>query len=310
MRTLDNVSRLGESGSGVSQGYLRVKHRGAFREERKMTTRGTCCSRIAARVLGWPQWQAVPTRTGRHRWRSHVPLTATRHHVVGLTIGIVGALSLVPAAVGDVESIVGLYDADGVHFEVEFTDPIRFACGWHFQLYIDSDNEGATGYGHGFDLLVRGVELADPVHVYLRRAEGGDGPGGWGQAVGVVLFEMVTERCLTLDIPLGVGDLTDGSFRFAFEVYYQGCLVHLVSDQYTQQVPAGPASGDANSDGCVDLLDHPAFTDCMGGPGRLPHPTPPTTFDLCLTAIDFDGDTDVDVRDFALWLPSFSSSGT
>lgn len=54
---------------------------------------------------------------------------------------------------------------------------------------------------------------------------------------------------------------------------------------------AGP-TGDANGNCTVDLVDAAAFSDCFLGPGILPPET-----EHCLSAFDFDGDSDVDLRD-------------
>ena len=68
------------------------------------------------------------------------------------------------------------------------------------------------------------------------------------------------------------------------------------------------ASGDMTDDGNIDLDDHPYFVDCLGGPGTMPNPTPPTTANECLRAFDFDGDADVDIRDFRALELVFSGS--
>ena len=59
-----------------------------------------------------------------------------------------------------------------------------------------------------------------------------------------------------------------------------------------------PKPGDLNTDGDVDLVDYSGFADCMAGPDTAPQPTPPTSVQECLDAFDFDGDQDVDLRDF------------
>lgn len=59
---------------------------------------------------------------------------------------------------------------------------------------------------------------------------------------------------------------------------------------------AGQANGDFNDNGFVDLEDSGLFADCMTGPLN---PTGPTCQSVCLGVFDFDGDSDLDLLDFA-----------
>ncbi|MBN1510491.1 MAG: dockerin type I repeat-containing protein [Phycisphaerae bacterium] len=60
-----------------------------------------------------------------------------------------------------------------------------------------------------------------------------------------------------------------------------------------------PLPGDCDSDGDVDLVDYDAFATCLAGPVD----TPPSGCDC----YDLDGDTRVDLADFAIFQESFGS---
>ncbi len=67
---------------------------------------------------------------------------------------------------------------------------------------------------------------------------------------------------------------------------------------------AGPPSwnlhtGDADSNGFVDLVDFAAFSDCATANRRPPDSVPTQTEQACLDAFDTDDDGDVDIVDFA-----------
>lgn len=62
---------------------------------------------------------------------------------------------------------------------------------------------------------------------------------------------------------------------------------------------SGPAPGDFDGDGDVDLDDFLNFADCLAGADAVPAPTlPSVTGQDCLAAFDLDGDSDVDLQDF------------
>lgn len=61
--------------------------------------------------------------------------------------------------------------------------------------------------------------------------------------------------------------------------------------------PAGP--GDYDRDGDVDVDDYTVFAECLHGPGRTPAPDAPATTEECLSTFDLDGDSDVDLLDYA-----------
>lgn len=145
----------------------------------------------------------------------------------------------------EVAAITGVYDSTTVQFEVELTASAPFSEGWHFQLFIDSDHDANSGYGHGFESLVRGVELADVRHVYLRSTAGGGGPGGWGPALTRVPFT-TDGRHLAFEVP--VGDefgIGPGSFRYAFESYLDGAIQSNVGEECT--VAASDSAAEPNA---------------------------------------------------------------
>jgi hypothetical protein len=88
--------------------------------------------------------------------------------------------------------------------------------GWCFQLFMDSD-QGASGYGTGYDFLVRAIEVGPGGSVHVRRTEGGGGPGGWGESVGRVALQ-IHDRHVDFTVPLAAID-DDGELDFAFEIY-------------------------------------------------------------------------------------------
>ena len=102
-----------------------------------------------------------------------------------------------------------------------------------FQLFLDTDWDEQTGYASGYDVLVRGVEFLDEHHVYLRSAQPGDGPGGWGAALCHVLVVVIDANNLALGIPRTEAGLSDSGYRFRFETYQDGVLVEGIDGTQT-----------------------------------------------------------------------------
>ncbi|MFQ5591343.1 MAG: hypothetical protein ACE5HE_09290, partial [Phycisphaerae bacterium] len=145
---------------------------------------------------------------------------------------------------GEIQSILGVYDAERAHFGVAFAPPPSVHRGWEFQLFIDADDDERTGYGDGFEFVVRGVEFSEPImlsssgdsgQIHLRHTDGISGPGGWGGSMAVLPFEVEDGTYLAFDVPLGVGPLTDGRFRYAFESYFRGRFIDGVYNRYTER---------------------------------------------------------------------------
>lgn len=111
--------------------------------------------------------------------------------------------------------------------------------GWCFQLFLDTDRR-ATGYGPGFDYLVRAIEVQQGGAVLVRRTEGGGGPGGWGEAVGRVALDVTNGR-IEFTLPFETVQDWDGVVDFTLELYstvrrpekYGGGLTHEFVANYS-----------------------------------------------------------------------------
>ena len=64
---------------------------------------------------------------------------------------------------------------------------------------------------------------------------------------------------------------------------------------------------DSDFDGDVDLNDLTVFSECFFGPDVIPAPSPPPTALECLYAFDTEPDSDIDVKDFAGFMTSFTT---
>ena len=62
--------------------------------------------------------------------------------------------------------------------------------------------------------------------------------------------------------------------------------------------------GDVDRNGRIDLADHSLLSACFGGPGATTPPSGCTTQQF--EAADIDGDSDVDLKDFAVVQQAFS----
>lgn len=229
-----------------------------------------------------------------------------------------------------VDVIRGRYDAERVCFEVTLSQPSPLSDEWEFQFFFDTDIDVSTGYGPGYDFLVRGVGLgavtcsrspSEVAYVGLYATEEGNGPGGWGEPLRTVSFLMPDDRHLTACLPLGIGDLVDGAFSYAFEVYHDRRLVEGVYNQWTQS--GGPpnldaclidevdlngdgvpdtTTGDVNNDGFIDLRDYAALLDCYGRPITSGASARDVSTSTCAAVFDYDGDRAIDIGDLAPFL--------
>jgi hypothetical protein len=98
-----------------------------------------------------------------------------------------------------------------------FFDPYT-PGGWSFQMFLDADHQ-PTGYWRGYDLIVRGVELAADHTIPIRLTSGMPvGPGGWGPVVARVPLESQGLR-VKFSIPLDELAIDDAPCDFALETY-------------------------------------------------------------------------------------------
>ncbi len=92
-------------------------------------------------------------------------------------------------------------------------DPIT-AGGWTFQLFLDVDQNDATGYtGWGWDYMVSGVyadQLGNIPVISL--------PGGYGPQVGTIPY-ILSGKKLRFDVPLAMLGSDDGYLDYQFEWY-------------------------------------------------------------------------------------------
>ena len=227
----------------------------------------------------------------RYRWK-----TRRSRRYGGFWCTVVASLCAVSVVSGGIDYIEGRYVGDVVRFDVRFSDRRHPDDGWTFQLFVDVDEDPDTGYGDGYELLVRGVEMTPEPNespdvlagsIFLRRTDGGDGPGGWGIDLEIVSAWILEDGLrLAFEVPL-FDELGIGAFRYSFESYHEGKRMgeDEVGHTVGLDVPA-----------CLSLRSFAIFFDCIAGPDQLIVPTS----QFCLLAFDYDGDSDVDVHDFAL----------
>ncbi|MFQ5490741.1 MAG: PKD domain-containing protein [Phycisphaerae bacterium] len=100
-------------------------------------------------------------------------------------------------------------------------------------------------------------------------------------------FTMVAQTLSTSFVDSGIASAT-----------YQVTAVASGTATMAESLPAGPVSasipafGDGNGDGVIDLIDHPTFTDCLGGPTSGPA-------SVACEVMDFDTNNSVDLGDYA-----------
>ena len=150
----------------------------------------------------------------------------------------------------DITSISGVFGAQTVTIDVTFVEQPRFDNAWDFQLFIDSDDDERTGYGAGYERLIRDVGMVG-LNAALYDAEPGPGPNGWGPFIEGISVAMVSSRHLRLQILLASNGVPTGFFRYAFETYVDGALVDAVYDRRTTST----TGQDCNQNGIDDERD-------------------------------------------------------
>ena len=169
------------------------------------------------------------------------------------------------AARGDIVSVVGRHTSIDLLFSITFTESTLPQDGWAFQIFLDTDNDLATGYGAGFECLVRGVEYVAPSLVYYRTTLSGSGPGGWGNSLATLPVVWVDDRHVEILLhPLSLG-LPSGNIRYTLELYRDGCLIDDVRLARTINGGGGGIT-DCNHNGVADATDITNGTsdDCDG----------------------------------------------
>lgn len=137
------------------------------------------------------------------------------------------------------------------------------------QLWIDDDNNAATGYGFGYGRMWRWCG-AEPQH-YQWCIMGPQSAGGWGDWIGLAAATGLGTTTPIIPFPLG------GSTKWAFETYVSGRL----SEKKT-----GTKSGTAFA-----VIDNAAMIWCLNGPG--------VAYPLGCGVFDEDSDGDVDLFDWS-----------
>lgn len=168
-----------------------------------------------------------------------------------------------------VGSIAAVYTDRALYFTVFYErdqignlppfDP-NHAGGWCFQLFLNTD-QSPTGYASGLDYLVRAIEVLPDGEVYVRRTEGGGGPGGWGEAVGTVRLFLMRDR-FSVIVPLSMLGPDDGKLDYLLELYttvaldpaYGGGVVQEFDSNFrgtTRPFGHGPAGAPEHGTGPV-----------------------------------------------------------
>ncbi len=166
------------------------------------------------------------------------------------------------AVQGDIVSVVGTYTSIDVVFDITFTEPSLPQNGWLFQIFFDTDNNLNTGYGAGYERLVRGVEYATPLLIHYRSTVSGSGPGGWGTSLTTLPVVWLDDHHVQVTIVLATAGLSTGNIRYTVEAYKDGRLV----DEVRLARTVAATLSDCNHNGIADSIDISTGTseDCNG----------------------------------------------
>lgn len=166
-----------------------------------------------------------------------------------IVIGSASLAALVPSVVSaEIGSVAGYYNERVVQFVITFASSTPFDDRWDFQVFIDSDKRVDTGYGYGFEMVVRGVDLHEAA--FLRNSEypgaqamvlratlchaTGDGSltackqedpqatGAWGPVLAVIPFRRLDDWHVWFEVPLGDIAPANGDWRYGVETYFEG----------------------------------------------------------------------------------------
>jgi hypothetical protein len=165
---------------------------------------------------------------------------------------------------GDIQSVSARFDSEAIHFDLVISADSSFGAGAEFQVFIDADSNAMTGYGRGYESLIRGVDLAQTAKALEWRRTNCHpvdmcGTGGWGDSVASASYFLVSPVQVNVMAPIGAAGSNGGSFVFGVEVYLNGSLVDAVHG-----LRASPGGGDP-VDLCPDDADKAAPGVCGCG---------------------------------------------
>ena len=89
-----------------------------------------------------------------------------------LIYGVVMAAMAAPGATASPPTIDAKYDAQSIYFDLTWSEPVVLLDDWAFQLFIDADMNNQTGYGGGYEYVVRGVDTSHIDSIDLVEAVG------------------------------------------------------------------------------------------------------------------------------------------
>ena len=155
-----------------------------------------------------------------------LPMTTFRRisREIGAVV-IVVVLTWADAGWGEVRLMYGVFDEASIRFEVYFSNDSPFLDDVEFQLFLDIDRDEQTGYGRGFELLVRGLDNnGDGVleNISIVETTCNIGPchsGGWGRQLGLADYQSISPRHLQITVPIDGVNLSDGDVQYGFETY-------------------------------------------------------------------------------------------
>ncbi len=147
-----------------------------------------------------------------------------------------------------INSVEGVHDADQLNFTISFINSQPIENGFEFQLFFDSDFNHSTGYGLGYDALIRGVQLVPQRPLDLVMASGGSSSGEWGQVISSASFDQINSFDFQISIPRIQPLPQTGSVRFGIEIYQWGALVDSARGLSTSQAPFEDCNGNGLAD--------------------------------------------------------------
>ncbi len=184
-------------------------------------------------------------------------------------LSLIGTLVLscvaipVPQTIAAIDRITGVYDNTSIVFTVFLTEPSFAADGWNIQLFINADNVATTGYGDGIEFVASTNDFIDADFIHVRGTATSDGPGGWGQSLGMALVTLPDDMTVVMEIPLSPNVLPSGFVRYGFEVYLNGRIVDAVSSK--QSIMAKGSVGCTIDNQCKDDFFCSGVETCVNG---------------------------------------------